>query len=89
MMKVALVGLACIVGTAMLANAADADKCSAESMGLKYTQIEGSFIASAMFLPFMLAMSPVVYPYDKTGKYECSVKVVAKDITRFHKQKGG
>lgn len=88
-MKYIYVVSAIALGWFLMYESAQAKECTVENTGLKYTQIEGSFIASAMFLPFMVAMAPVVYPYDKTGQYECSVRVVAKDAVRFHKQKGG
>lgn len=80
-LKIIPVGLALVFGTALLCNAAHSKQmpCSVESTGLKYTEIEGSGFASAIFIVPLLALAPLAGATDTTGQYRCHVSVIGRD----------
>lgn len=53
--------------------------CTPETTGLKYTQVEGSGLASMFFVIPLLAMAPLAGATDDTGQYRCHVAVVGAD----------
>ena len=79
------IGLALIIGTAMLCNAAHSAQisqlpaCTPESTGLKYVEIEGSGIASIFFFIPLVALAPLAGATDDTGQYRCHVAVIGSD----------
>jgi hypothetical protein len=58
---------------------ANAENCSVESTGLKYTEVEGSGFASMFFVIPLLALAPLAGATDSTGQYRCHVAVIGAD----------
>lgn len=65
--------------------AAEVTECTSETTGLKYTELEGSGIASLFFFPFLAAMAPVAMATDDTGQYKCHIAVIGRDSLTVHK----